>query len=115
LQCSNHSKKVLQKMEKDSQIGLEEAAQASAHDQVSEFVTSLLEQGMAPQQIAEELTYTAVEMSLQLVENKICVVPILMNSMSRAAHAYVTYQKGKSNTDIEIEVDFCEIPNTTFH
>jgi hypothetical protein len=115
LQSSTHPKKVLQKMEKDSQIGLEEAAQASAHDQVREFVTSLLEQGMAPQQIAEELTYTAVEMSLQLVENKICVVPILMNSMSRAAQAYATYQEGKSNTDIEIEVDFCEIPNTTFH
>ena len=104
-------------MEKDSQIGLEEAAQASAHDQVREFVTSLLEQGMAPQQIAEELTYTAVEMSLQLVENKICVVPILMNSMSQAAHAYAIDQDGQSNAvpNPEIEVGLCEATNITFH
>ena len=104
-------------MEKDSRIGLEKVALANARDQVREFVTSLLEQGMVPQQIAEEMTYSAVEMSLQLAENKLCVVPILMNSMTRAAHAYAIDQDGQSNPapDPEIEVGICEATNITFH
>lgn len=104
-------------MEKDSQIGLEEVAQANPRDQVREFVTSLLEQGMPPQQIAEELTYSAVEMSLQLAENKLSVVPILMNSMTRAAHAYAIDHGGQSNAapNPEIEVGLCVATHITFH
>ena len=100
-------------MEKDSQIELEDDAQATARDQVREFVTSLLQQGLGPQQIAEAMTYSAVEMSLQLAGNKLCVVPILMISMSQAAHAYAAYQAEQSNA--EIEVDLSETTNETFH
>jgi hypothetical protein len=100
-------------MEKDSQIELEEVAQATARDQVREFVTSLLQQGLGPQQIAEAMTYSAVEMSLQLAGNKLCVVPILLDSMSQAAHAYAAYAAEQQNA--EIEVDLCEATNATFH
>jgi hypothetical protein len=104
-------------MEKDSRVGLEEVAQANARDQVREFVTSLLEQGMVPQQIAEEMTYSAVEMSLQLAENKLSVVPILMNSMTRAAHAYAIDQDGQSKAvpNPDIEVGLCVATNITYH
>lgn len=100
-------------MEKNSQIELEDVAQATVHDQVREFMTNLLQQGIGPQQIAEALTYSAVEMSLQLAGNKLCVVPILMGSMSSAAQAYVAHQSEQSKA--EIEVDLCELENATFH
>jgi hypothetical protein len=100
-------------MKKDSQIELEDVAQATARDQVREFVTNLLKQGLSPQQIAEAMTYSAVEMSLQLADNKLCVVPILMISMSQAAHAYAAYQAEQKNA--EIEVDLSETTNETFH
>ncbi len=100
-------------MEKDSQVELENVAQATARDQVREFVTSLLQQGLGPQQIAEAMTYSAVEMSLQLAGNKLCVVPILLDSMSQAAHAHAAYEAEQQNA--EIEVDLCEVSNATFH
>jgi hypothetical protein len=100
-------------MEKDSQIELEDVAQATVHDQVREFMTNLLQQGIGPQQIAEALTYSAVEMSLQLADNKLCVVPILMGSMSQAAHAYATHQSEQNKA--EIVVDLCDLKNATFH
>ena len=100
-------------MEKDSQIELEDVAQTTARDQVREFVTSLLQQGLGPQQIAEAMTYSAVEMSLQLAGNKLCVVPILLDSMSQAAHAHAAYVAEQNNS--EIEVDLCEATNATFH
>ena len=100
-------------MEKDSHVELEDVAQTTTRDQVREFITSLLQQGMNPQQVAEELTFTAVEMSLQLAGNKLCVVPILLNSMSQAAHAHAAYEAEQKNA--EIEVDLCEATNATFH
>ena len=100
-------------MEKDSQIELEDAAQAIARDQVREFVANLLLQGLSPQQISELMTYSAVEMSLQLADNKLCVVPILMESMSQAARDYAIFQAAQSNA--EIQVDLCEKTNATFH
>jgi hypothetical protein len=100
-------------MEKDSQIELEDAAQAIARDQVREFVANLLLQGLSPQQISESMTYSAVEMSLQLADNKLCVVPILMESMSQAARDYAIFQATQSNA--EIQVDLCEKTKATFH
>jgi hypothetical protein len=100
-------------MDKNSQVELEDVVQTAARDQVREFVTNLLQQGLSPQQIAEEMTYSAVEMSLQLADNKLCVVPILMASMSSAAQTYVAHQSEQSKA--EIEVDLCELKNATFH
>lgn len=100
-------------MDKNSQVELEDVVQTAARDQVREFVTNLLQQGLSPQQIAEEMTYSAVEMSLQLADNKLCVVPILMASMSQAANAYAAYLAGQKNA--EIQVDLCEATNATFH
>lgn len=100
-------------MDKDSQVELEDVVQTAARDQVREFVTSLLQQGMNPQQVAEELTYTAVEMSLQLANNKLCVMPILMSSMSQAAQAFGAYQAEQKNA--EIQIDPCDATNATFH
>ncbi len=113
LQISNHQKKILQKMEKNSLVDLDDVAQATARDQVRKFVTNLLQQGLGPQQIAEAMTYSAVEMSLQLAGNKLCVVPILLDSMSQAAHAHAAYEAEQQNA--EIEVDLCEVSNATFH
>ena len=100
-------------MEKDSPIEIEDVAHVNARDQVREFVTNLLHQGLGPQKIAEAMAYSAVEMSLQLADNKLCVVPILMASMSQAANAYAAYQAGQKNA--EIQVDLCEATNATFH
>lgn len=100
-------------MQKNSRIVLEDVAEATTRDLVREFINSLLKQGMDPQKVAEELTYTAVEMSLQLAGNKLCVVPILMTSMSQAAHDFSTYQAEQQNSKIE-EV-LCEATNVTFH
>lgn len=100
-------------MEKDAPIEIEDVAHVTARDQVREFVTNLLQQGLGPQQIAEEMTYSAVEMSLQLADNKICVVPILMASMSQAANAYAASQAEQKNA--EIEIDLRAATNATFH
>ncbi len=100
-------------MEKNSLVDLDDVAQATARDQVRKFVTNLLQQGLGPQQIAEAMTYSAVEMSLQLAGNKLCVVPILLDSMSQAAHAHAAYVAEQNNS--EIEVDLCEATNATFH
>ena len=76
-------------------------------------MTNLLQQGIGPQQIAEALTYSAVEMSLQLADNKLCVVPILMDSMSRATRTYLAYQAEQNNA--EIRGYLTEATNSTFH
>lgn len=100
-------------MGKNSQIELEGVANATTHDQVREFMTNLLQQGIGPQQIAEALTYSAVEMSLQLADNKLFVLPILMDSMFQAAHAHAAHQSEHSKA--EIVVDLCNFKNATFH
>ena len=100
-------------MDKGSQVELEDGAQSAARDQVREFISGLLQQGMNPQRVAEELSYTAVEMSLQLADNKLCVMPILMSSMAQAAQAFGAYQADQKN--VEVQVDPCEATNATFH
>lgn len=100
-------------MQKDSRIELKDVADATTRDQVREFITSLLQQGMNPQQVAEELTYTAVEMSLQLAGNKLCVVPILMTAMSQAAHDFSAYQAEQHNSQTEDALR--EATDATFH
>lgn len=104
---------ILQKMEKDSPLDFEDVAQATARDQIRELVCNLLQHGKAPQEIAETLTYTAVEMSLHLAENKLCVVPTLMGSMTQAAHAYAAHLAEQNKAEIHDEL--CEATNATFH
>lgn len=100
-------------MKNDTQISIENDAHVDAHDQVREFASTLLAQVADPQKIAEALAYIAVEMSLQLAENKLCVMPILMNSMSQAAYAY-ELEKEKQNNG-EVQPDGCEQPNVILH
>ncbi len=100
-------------MQKDSQIELDEVAEATTRDQVREFITGLLQQGVNPQHVAEELTYTAVEMSLQLAGNKLSVVPILMTSMSQAAQDFSAFHAEQLNS-LNEEIH-CEATTATFH
>ena len=104
---------ILQKMGKNTPQDFEGTAQASPRDQVRDLVSNLLQHGKAPQEIAEMLTYTAVEMSLHLAENKLCVLPILMSSMTQAAHAYAVHLAEQNKAELEVEL--CESTNATFH
>ena len=103
----------LLRMKNITETDIQGQTESTTFEQVREFVTGLLQQGITPQEVAQSLTYTAVEMSLQLAENKLSVVPILMDSMTRAAHAYETYNEQQS--DDEVALESCDLLNATIH
>lgn len=100
-------------MKNCTETDIKSNAESTTFEQVREFVTGLLQLGIPPQEIAQSLTYTAVEMSMQLAENKLSVLPILMDSMTRAAHAFETFNGQQINNEIALES--CEILNETIH
>jgi len=101
------------KMKNCTETDIKSNTESTTFEQVREFVAGLLQLGIPPQEIAQSLTYTAVEMSMQLAENKLSVLPILMDSMTSAAHAFETFNEQQINNEIALES--CEILNATIH
>ena len=100
-------------MKKDLLIEIQATSQDSVREQVREFVAATLGKGALPQTISEELVYIAAEMSLHIADNKLCVVPILLESLTRAAHDFVTHNH-KEDQESE-QFDFEEINCEQFH
>jgi hypothetical protein len=101
------------RMKNRTETNIQGQTESTTFEQVREFVTGLLQQGNSPQEVAQSLTYTAVEMSLQLAENKLSVLPILMDSMARAAHAYEA--SNEQQIDHEVMFESCDLQNATIH
>lgn len=100
-------------MTKDLLIDIKENNQNSIRERVREFVANALRTGAMPQAISEELVYIATEMSLHIADNKLCVIPILLESMTRSAHDFTTPTKVEAQ-DTE-EFDFDAVSCELFH
>ena len=100
-------------MKKDLLIEIQATSQDSVREQVREFVAATLGKGALPQTISEELVYIAAEMSLHIADNKLCVIPILLESMTRSAHDFTTPTKVEAQ-DTE-EFDFDAVSCELFH
>ena len=100
-------------MKKDLLIKIKENNQDSVREQVRDFVAASLRKGALPQAISEELVYIAAEMSLHIADNKLCVIPILLESMTRAAHDFVTQTKTEEQK-VE-QFDFNDASCELFH
>ena len=72
---------------KNSNISQAEQEQQKAiHESTAEHITGLLNEGHEAQKIASALVFMAIDMSLQLSNQKEAVFPILMASMLQAFH-----------------------------
>jgi hypothetical protein len=100
-------------MKNITETDIQGQTESKTFEKVREFVAGLLQQGITPQEVAQSMTYTAVEMSLQLAENKLRVLPILMESMTQAAHAHETYNEQQG--DDELALESCDLLNATIH
>ena len=97
-------------MKKDLLIQIKDNNQESIREQVRDFVAAALRDGALPQAISEELVYIAAEMSLHIADNKLCVVPILLESLTRAAHDFVTHnhKEDQESEQFDLEEINCE-------
>lgn len=100
-------------MTKDLLIQIKENNQDNVREHVRDFVAEALRKGALPQAISEELVYIAAEMSLHIADNKLCVIPILLESMTRAAHDFVS-QKKTEEQEFE-QFDFNDATFELFH
>lgn len=100
-------------MKKDLLLDIQATSQDGIREQVRDFVAAALGKGASPQTVSEELVYIAAEMSLHIAENKLCVIPILLESLTQAAHDFVTHMKTeKKESD---EFDFAEVDCELIH
>ena len=100
-------------MKKDLLIEIQATSQDSVREQVREFVAATLGKGALPQTISEELVYIAAEMSLHIADNKLCVIPILLESLTQAAHDFVTHTQTEAKDSDQF--DFEEVNCELFH
>lgn len=93
----------LLKMKKDLLIDIKETSQESIREQVREFVAANLRNGVLPQAISEELVYIAAEMSLHIADNKLSVIPVLLEAMTSAAHDFGLHMVSEKTKEDEFE------------
>ena len=100
-------------MKKDLLIEIQATSQDSVREQVRKFVAATLGKGALPQTISEELVYIAAEMSLHIADNKLCVIPILLESLTQAAHDFVTQKKTEEGESDQF--DFADVDSELIH